>query len=229
MVKYVLNVTSQRRLRGQQGDRFGDQRERVETDRADQERHALRIGEEGFREDAGPACVARRLLPVRADCGRRISAGSRLAHRNDARLPFPTRRIEFAAGEQPGRAGGRLVLGIDDDVMRELVRPLRVVEPVVGDSREHVHPSSADSERQMRMDDRVVCVLRIGRREQRAITAQPFQRGRQRRGHPLRAEHRAEATAAGFEALESRRVKEFLDHRRPPLGFRPPIRPGDQR
>ena len=151
-------------------------------------------------------------LPRAANRGLYV-AGRRLAARgHDFRHAVPGRLHEARRGQQPGRAAGRQFAQVEDHVMRELVRPLRVVEAGVADPRQDVALLPGNIEDQMGTEHGVQPCVGILRREDVAVAAQGFQPLLQTERHALRADDGAEALTAGLQSPLCRSVDQFLAH-----------------
>ena len=135
----MLNSTSQRPGRRQQGDRLDEQGEQLHSRAEDQEDGPAGVGQERLGQHAGPAGVAGQGVARLGRCPRAGRRAGPAAPRAGfaARPPRPTRRNPGWLSSQAGPPSGRSS-GVQHDVMGILVGPTRVVEPRRPDPREDV-------------------------------------------------------------------------------------------
>src|SRR5262249_57587520 len=172
----------------------------------DEEREAVWVGERGLGDNARPAGVAGHLLPSVTDAVPHVAARRSAAGGENARLAGPRGFHEARLLHEPRRPARRELARFQHHVMRELVRPVRVIQSGSADTGQDVVSLAEHGNMLMGPGDRIEVRLRIMRRKYLPVAAQAFQLLQERSGHALRVRDRAKPARAGEETLRNRRI-----------------------
>src|SRR5205085_10125646 len=105
-----------------------------------------RVLRSGFGKYAGPAGVARELLPSRADAGVDVAPRQGGGTVNLPDVPVPRRDHHAGLAEHPRRSGEGALFRFEGKVVGEGVGPLGVVEPRVAHVGQYTDLPAADLE-----------------------------------------------------------------------------------